>query len=69
MKRKDGGPGDSKEVLYSKKRAERVKAVGKKYKQLNWAMDERMRRLWAGSEAIEWGRGGLAGVVKLAVLS
>ena len=32
-------------------------------------MDERVRRLWAGSEAIEWGRGGLAGVVQATGLS
>jgi hypothetical protein len=32
-------------------------------------MDERMRRLWAGSEALAWGRGGLAGVVQATGLS
>ena len=40
-----------------------------RYESLNWAMDERMRRLWAGSEALVLGRGGVSRVAQATGLS
>ena len=40
-----------------------------KYKRLMAAMDERMRRLWAGSEAISYGWGGVTLVSEATGLS
>lgn len=33
--------------------------VRQKFKQLQWALDERLRRLWAANEALSLGRGGI----------
>ena len=63
---KDGGSG---EVLYVHQRKEKVRGVKKRFEQISWAMDERMKRLWAGSEAIEWGYGGISGIAEATGIS
>jgi hypothetical protein len=34
--------------------------IGRKYEKLSWALDERLRRLWAANEAVALGYGGLS---------
>jgi len=50
--------------LYQKVRAERQRLIRGKYDRLVPCMDERGRRLWAGSEAIGFGRGGIRAVAE-----
>ncbi|MBM3801574.1 MAG: hypothetical protein FJW26_22250, partial [Acidimicrobiia bacterium] len=50
--------------LYQKVRAERQRLIREKYDRLVPCMDERGRRLWAGSEAIGFGRGGIRAVAE-----
>ncbi|MSO23371.1 MAG: hypothetical protein EXQ58_08995 [Acidobacteria bacterium] len=45
--------------LYRRVRAEMQRVIREKYKRLKGCLDERARRLWAGSEAITFGRGGI----------
>ena len=40
-----------------------------KYRVLQTALNERTRRLWAGTEALAWGRGGIAAVMRVTGLS
>lgn len=40
-----------------------------KYVALEAALNERTRRLWAGTEAVAWGRGGIAAVIRATGLS
>ncbi|MCK4277044.1 MAG: ISAzo13 family transposase, partial [Phycisphaerae bacterium] len=40
-----------------------------KYDALKMALNERTRRLWAGTEAVAWGRGGIAAVRRVTGLS
>jgi transposase len=46
-----------------------AEAITMKYQHLNPVMDERMRRLWAGSEALAYGPGGLSAVAAATGLS
>lgn len=57
-----GGKKDGR--LYRKVRAERQRVIREKYERLAPCMDERGRRLWAGSEAITFGRGGIGAVAE-----
>ncbi len=57
-----GGKKDGR--LYQKVRAERQRVLQEKYERLGPCMDERGRRLWAGSEAIAFGRGGIGAVAE-----
>ena len=50
--------------LYQRVRAERQRLIWEKYDRLGPCMDERGRRLWAGSEAIAIGRGGIRAVAE-----
>lgn len=45
------------------------KTLTMKYRTLQPVLDERTRRLWAGTEAIAWGRGGMAAVARVTGLS
>jgi len=40
-----------------------------KYRVMQTALNERTRRLWAGTEALGWGRGGIAAVMRVTGLS
>ena len=57
-----GGKRDGR--LYQKVRAERQRVLREKYERLAPCLDERGRRLWAGSEAIAFGRGGILAVAE-----
>ena len=50
--------------LYQRVRAERQRLIREKYDRLAPCMDERGRRLWAGSEAIAFGQGGIRAVAE-----
>jgi hypothetical protein len=41
-----------------------AESVGQRFELLGWALDERLRRLWAGAEAQVLGRGGVTAVAK-----
>ena len=43
--------------------------LGAKYDALRTVLDERTRRLWAGTEAYAWGRGGIAAVRRVTGLT
>lgn len=45
------------------------KTLTMKYRILQPVLDERARRLWAGTEALAWGRGGIAAVARVTGLS
>lgn len=45
------------------------KTLTMKYRTLQPVLDERARRLWAGTEALAWGRGGIAAVARVTGLS
>ncbi len=55
--------------LYASIGREKKKTIQAKYKQLSAAMDEQMRRLWAGSEAQAYGRGGIRAVAEATGMS
>ena len=57
-----GGQKDGR--LYRKVRAERQRVIREKYERLAPCLDERGRRLWAGSEAIAFGQGGIGAVAE-----
>ena len=57
-----GGKKDGR--LYSDVRAEMQRVIREKYERLEPYLDERARRLWAGSEAITYGRGGIRAVAE-----
>jgi len=57
-----GGKKDGR--LYRQVRADRQRVIEDKYKRLAPCLDERGRRLWAGSEAIAFGRGGIGAVAE-----
>jgi hypothetical protein len=46
-----------------------IERIGRKFRALTVVMDERMRRQWAASEAIELGRGGVSCVAKATGMS
>ncbi len=46
-----------------------IERIGRKFRALTVVMDERMRRRWAASEAIELGRGGVSCVAKATGMS
>ena len=48
--------------LYKQVRTEKQKAVAMRYERICPFLDERTRRLWAGNEAIGFGRGGIRGI-------
>ena len=50
--------------LYQNVRAERQRLIREKYDRLAPCMDEPGRRLWAGSEAIAFGHGGISAVAE-----
>ena len=62
-----GGKKDGR--LYSDVRAEIQRVIREKYKRLERYLDERARRLWAGSEAITYGRGGIRAVAEALEIS
>lgn len=45
------------------------RAIGDRYRALAGGLNERQRRLWAGSEALSHGRGGQAAVVRATGMS
>ncbi len=55
--------------LYRKVRAEMQRVIREKYERLKGCLDERARRLWAGSEAITFGRGGIRAVAEAMEIS
>jgi hypothetical protein len=57
------------ERLYSNVRLERQRVIREKYQRLRERLDERARRLWAGSEAIAFGRGGIRAVAEALEIS
>jgi transposase len=48
---------------------DREQTLGDKYRVLRTVLNERTRRLWAGTEALAWGRGGIAAVMRVTGLS
>jgi hypothetical protein len=57
-----GGRKDAR--LYRNVRAEEQRVIREKYERLKGCLDERAKRLWAGSEAITFGRGGIRAVAE-----
>jgi len=55
--------------LYRNVRAEMQRVIREKYERLKGCLDERARRLWAGSEAITFGRGGIRAVAEAMEIS
>lgn len=66
---KDWKSGKEGERLYSAVRAERQRVIREKYERLRPYLDERARRLWAGSEALTYGRGGIRVVAEALEIS
>ena len=62
-----GGKKDQR--LYRKVRAEKQKVIRKKYDVIQAHLNERGRRLWAGSEAISFGQGGIRAVAAALAMS
>ena len=62
-----GGKKDQR--LYRKVRAEKQKVIRKKYDVIQAHLNERGRRLWAGSEAISFGQGGIRAVAEALAMS
>lgn len=50
--------------LYSRVRAEKLRAVRDRYERIRPFLDERSRRLWAANEAIAFGKGGTRAVTE-----
>lgn len=69
MVEKDWKSGKQGERLYSAVRAERQRVIREKYERLRPYLDERARRLWAGSEALTYGRGGIRVVAEALEIS
>jgi Rhodopirellula transposase DDE domain len=61
--------GKQEERLYSAVRAENQRVIREKYERLRPYLDERARRLWAGSEALTYGRGGIRAVAEAVAIS
>jgi Rhodopirellula transposase DDE domain len=55
--------------LYRNVRAEMQRVIREKYERLKGCLDERAKRLWAGSEAITFGRGGIRAVAEAMEIS
>lgn len=55
--------------LYAKVRAEKQAVIREKYEWLRPYLDERARRLWAGGEAISFGKGGIRAVAEVLGIS
>ena len=55
--------------LYARVRAERQAVILEKYERLRPYLDERARRLWAGGEAISYGKGGIRAVAEVLGIS
>jgi hypothetical protein len=55
--------------LYARVRAEKQAVIGEKYQRLRPYLDERGRRLWAGGEAISFGKGGIRAVAEVLGIS
>lgn len=55
--------------LYAKVRAENQAVIREKYERLRPYLDERARRLWAGGEAIAFGKGGIRAVAEALEIS
>ena len=62
-----GGKKDGR--LYDDVRTKIQRVIREKYERLEPYLDERARRLWAGSEAITYGRGGVRAVAEALELS
>ena len=62
-----GGKKDQR--LYRKVRAEKQKVIRKEYDVIQAHLNERGRRLWAGSEAISFGQGGIRAVAEALAMS
>src|SRR6266404_3479442 len=69
MEGSDWQGGRKERRLYSAVRAEMQRVIREKYERLKGYLDERARRLWAGSEAITFGRGGIRAVAEALVIS
>lgn len=69
MAAKDWKGGKQEERLYSAVRAESQRVIREKYERLRPYLDERARRLWAGSEAVTYGRGGIRAVAEALEIS
>lgn len=65
----DWSGGRKDERSYHQVRKDRMKALREKYDLLKPHLDERGRRLWAASEAVAFGRGGLSAVSEALALS
>ena len=61
--------GKKEQRLYRKVRAEKQKVIRKKYDVIQAHLNERGRRLWAGSEAISFGQGGIRAVAETLAMS
>ena len=61
--------GKKEQRLYRKVRAEKQKVIRKKYDVIQAHLNERGRRLWAGSEAISFGQGGIRAVAEALAMS
>ena len=62
MTDRDWQGGRKEERLYRKVRAEKQKVIREKYDRLKPFLDEPGRRLWAGNEAVAFGKGGIRAV-------
>ena len=62
-----GGREDSR--LYRQVRAEKERILATHYERIRPFLDERGRRLWAGNEAIRFGRGGIRAVAEALAMS
>ena len=69
MEGSDGQGGRKDRRLYRNVRAERQRVIRENYERLKGCLDERARRLWAGSEAITFGRGGIRAVAEAMEIS
>ena len=61
--------GKKEQRLYRKVRAEKQRVIRKKYDVIQARLNERGRRLWAASEAISFGQGGIRAVAETLEMS